>query len=183
MTRAAKDTEIEGLVDCFSRSKIALLADYRGMSVPEVTEFRAKLRDIGSEGKVVKNTLAKISVNKVYGENGSGESLEQFSALFEGPSFVVFSYEDMVAPAKVLHDFAKDCEALEVKGAWMDGEFVDAKGVEALSKMPSREELLSKLLSVINAPATQVARLLNAPGTQMVQLLGAYKDKLEKEAA
>jgi large subunit ribosomal protein L10 len=102
--------------------------------------------------------------------------------MLTGATAVVWSANDPVQPAKLLTEFAKDSETFKLKGGVVDGSVVQVKDVEALAKLPSREELLSKLLALINAPATQLLRTINAPGQQLVTLLSRYKDKLEKGA-
>lgn len=180
MERAEKDNEIEFLTGVLSKSQIALCADYRGLNVAEITALRKKLRENGAIGKVVKNTLAKISAKKALGENGEvTDPLQKFLDLFEGPSFLVYSDKDPIASAKVIQEFTKTKESFRIKGAWVDGGFVDNKGVDALAKMPSKEETLSMLLRLISTPATQIVRLLNAPASQLAQVVEAYRRKLE----
>jgi large subunit ribosomal protein L10 len=181
MERAEKQAEVESLSGRLEQARIALTADYRGLTVAEITELRKQLRETGSVGRVVKNTLAKISAQKVFGES-EGEDLQKFLDVFEGPSMLVTSEEDAVSPTKVLTKFAKEHEALTLKGGWFDGGFIDDKGLEELSKLPSREELLAKLLSVISAPATQVVQLMQAPGSQLVRTLEAHRANIEKGA-
>jgi large subunit ribosomal protein L10 len=178
MNKDEKQAEISGLQESFSKAQIALLADYRGLTVAEITELRKALKGAGSVGRVVKNTLAKISAKQALKDSGDSE-IEKFLALLNGPNMVVFSEGDPVASAKVLTQFAKEHEKLSLTGAWFEGECIDVKGVEALSSLPSREELLGKLLALINAPATQLVRLLQAPSTQVVRVLDAYRAKLE----
>jgi large subunit ribosomal protein L10 len=180
MDRAEKKAEIESLNDHMSRSQIAICADARGLTVAEVTELRKNLRKAGSFAKVVKNTLARLAVDKAYASAEAAE-LEKFKKLLEGPSMMVFSYKDPVAPSKALTDFAKTHDKLKVKGGFIDGECVDESGVKTLSNMPGKEELLGKLLALINAPATQLVRLMQAPGTQMVRVLDAQREKIEKK--
>lgn len=180
MERAEKNSEIEFLTSVFSKSQIALCADYRGLNVAEITTLRKKLRDNGAIGKVVKNTLAKISAKKALGENGEvTDPLQKFLDLFDGPSFLIYSDKDPITSAKIVQEFIKTKETFKVKGAWVDGAFVDTRGVDALAKMPSKEETLSMLLRLISTPATQMVRLLNAPASQLVQVIEAYRRKLE----
>lgn len=182
MNRAEKDLEIERLRESFAKSQIALCADYRGLSVMQMTELRSSLKGVGSYGKVVKNTLTKIAVEKVYREEAESDEVDRFLGVLDGPNLVVFSDDDPVSPAKVITDFAKKNQALEIKGGWLDGAFVDVEGVKALSSMPSREELLAKLLNLMNAPATQLLRLMNAPAGQVVQVLEAHRSNLEQQS-
>lgn len=178
MDRADKQTEVDNLSNDLKGAQIALCADYGGLSVAQMTNLRRELKKVGSSVKVVKNTLARLSLEKVLAAAEKSER-EKFSALFDGPSMLVCGREDPVAPAKVIHKFIKDNEKLQVKGAWVDGVFVDAAGVVLLSSMPGKKEMQAKLLSLLCAPATQLVRLLQAPGAQFVRLLEAYRKKLE----
>ena len=175
--RAEKEKEVTYISETLNQSQIAICVDYHGLSVSQITEFRQQLREAGAEAKVIKNTLAKIAASDVL-KDSPEEDLEQFVGLFEGPSLLIFGKEQAVEPAKVVAKFAKDNEQLGVKGAWFSDGFLDEKGVTAVSKMPSREETLAKLLSLLNTPAQTLLRLLNAPGQQLAQVLAAHKDKL-----
>lgn len=181
MDRAERQAEIDFLADGFKKSQIALCADYRGLTVAQITKLRKDLRAGKAVGRVVKNTLARISSKKVYADSNAAE-LEKFNELFTGPSLLVLSESDPVSPAKVLTKFAKDNKSLQVKGGWFEGKFVDAKGVDTLSQMPSKEELLGKLLALLNAPATQLLRLMKEPSAQVARVIAAQRDKLEKGA-
>jgi len=181
MDRAEKQTEIGYLTECFSKTKVALCGDYRGLTVAQITALRKELRPKGAYGRVVKNTLARLSANEVF-KDADRAQLDKFIKAFDGPSFVVFSNDDPVAPAKVLSDFGKKNEKFQIKGGWFEGAYVDQAGVETLSKMPSREETLGKLLGLLAAPATQLVRLLQAPSQQFVQVLEGHRSNLEKKA-
>ena len=182
MDRAEKAAEIEYLTGCFSKSQITFCCDSRGLTVGQVTTLRKELRKSGAYASLVKNTLGRISASKVHKGKVKDVELEKFDDTLVGPSFVVFSNDDPVAPAKALAQFAKGNEKFKIKGALFEGAFVDPSGVEALSKMPGRAEILAGLLRIINGPATQLVRLLQAPGTQTVRVLDAQKQKLEKAA-
>lgn len=179
MNRAEKDAEINFIGDALSKAQIALCADYRGLTVSQVTQLRRELRKAGSNARVVKNTLASISAKKFVNGVDEGQ-FESFLKVFNGPSVVIWSANDPVAPAKVVADFVKNNEKLQVKGAWIDGAFIDAAGVQALSKMPGKQEILAKLLNLIMAPATQLVRLIGTPGTQVVRVIEAQRSKLEE---
>jgi large subunit ribosomal protein L10 len=178
MDRQEKRQEVEFLNDCFTKAQIALCADYRGLTVAQVTKLRRELTKVGARARVVKNTLARIAVQDVF-KSAEQAELERFTKIFDGPSFVVFSEKDPVAPSKVLATFAKDNEKFSIKGAWFEGAFVDKSGVGQLATMPGKEELLGKLLNLLLAPATQLVRLMQAPGTQLVRVLDAQRAKLE----
>lgn len=181
MNRAEKQQEIEFLTGSLKKAQLALCVDYRGLTVAQITTLRKSLRQSGATSRVVKNKLAKISAKKVL-DGGDSGSIEKFVALFREPSFVVFAENDPVAPTKALTEFAKTTDKLKVKGAWLDGEYLDVAGVTNLAKLPGRTELLGKLLALINAPATQLVGLLQAPGGQVVRLLEAQRKNIEAKA-
>ncbi len=184
MERAEKHAEVEFLTECCTKAQIAFCCDPRGLTVGQVTKLRKDLRKAGAKAKVVKNTLGRLAIKKAYAAGKEAE-LTKFLGVMKGPSLLVFSDEDPVGPAKAISAFAgtKGHEKFSVKGAWFEGSFVDAAGVEALSKMPGRAETLAMLLRVINAPATQMVRLIQEPGAQLVRLIEAHRQNLEKKAA
>ncbi len=172
MNRTEKQELIDDLHKEFGQAPHAILVDYRGLTVPAVTEFRRKVRAAGSSYRVVKNSLALRAVK--------GTPLETLSAKFEQTTGVVYSSTDPVALAKVLVDFAKDNPQLVVKAGIVSGsQTVDAEGVKALSAMPSLPELRAKLLGLMKAPASQLVRLLNAPAGQLARVLKAHQEKEE----
>lgn len=178
MEKAEKQAELESLGQSFGASQIALCADYRGLTVAQMTELRRGLRKVGSSGQVVKNTLARISVERSC-KDADGAEVDKFKRVFEGPSFLVFGADDPISAAKLLAEFSKKHQPFKIKGAWFEGSFVDPAGVEMLAAMPSREELLAKLLAVISAPATQLVRLLQTPATQVTRVVEEQRKKLE----
>ena len=172
-----KVSDLEFVEKSFDGSQIAFCVDYLGLTVAEVTSLRVQLNKVGAEAKVVKNTLAKLAASKCFKESSAAD-LEKFNNLFQGPSMLIFGREDAVSSAKVLAKFAKENEKLSIKGGWFSNTFIDEKGVEAVSKMPSREEVLGQLLALINTPATQLLRLMNTPARQVVQVINAHKQNL-----
>lgn len=181
MERSGKEQIVEELSARFSQAQVALIADYQGLSVAEFTELRKILRDNKAQGQVVKNTLVRLSARKSVGDDVSAD-FEKFLATLKGPTLVITSSEDPVSPAKVLAQFIKDKQKVKIKGAWLDGKFLDDKAVDQLSKMPGKEEVLAKLLALLNTPATQLLRLLNTPGTQMTRVIDAQREKLQQAA-
>ena len=181
MNRAEKEVEVQNLQSGLQKSAIAISADYRGLSVAQITKLRRSLHEKGIRAKVVKNTLARIAAKNCFA-SGDQAQLEKFVDSLIGPSFLALSESDPVTPAKVLVDFAKDNEKLQIKGAWFENKFLDRSGVKEISSMPSREETLAKLLALLNTPATQLLRLMKEPASQVVRVFGAQKDKLEKGA-
>lgn len=174
MNRTEKQTLVDGLREDFGKSPHAIVVDFRGLSVPAVTEFRRKVRQSGSTYRVVKNTLARRAAE--------GTAYEKLQDKFEGTTGLAYSGSDPVGLAKVLVDFAKDNPNLVVKGGLVSGnQLLDAEGVKALSTMPSLPEVQAKLMGLLQTPAIQVLQVLNAPAVQLVLVLKAYVDKLEKE--
>ena len=147
-----------------------MLVDFRGLSVPAVTEFRRKMKAAGSRYRVVKNSLALRAAK--------GTPLESLGDKLVGTTGIAYTGDDPVALAKVLVDFAKDHPALAVKVGVVSGsQVLDAAGVKNLSTMPGLPELRARLLGLLQAPASQLVRLLNTPATQLAQVLKAHQDK------
>ncbi|MDP5276870.1 50S ribosomal protein L10 [Chengkuizengella axinellae] len=131
-----------------------VVADYRGLNVTDVTELRKSLREAGVEFSVIKNTLARRATK--------GSELESLSEHFVGPTAVAFSKEDVIAPAKILSDFAKKNDNLKIKAGVLEGEVVSVDQINELASLPSREGLLSMLLSVLQAPVRNFALAVKA---------------------
>ncbi|MGX7014801.1 50S ribosomal protein L10 [Vagococcus silagei] len=151
---AIKAQEVDVVAEKLKEAASIVVVDYRGLTVEEVTNLRKQLRDANVEMKVIKNGILRRAAEKA-GLEGLGE-------VFTGPTAVAFSNEDVVAPAKIMNDFAKDAEALEIKGGVIEGEVSSVEEIVALAKLPNREGLLSMLLSVLQAPVRNVAYAVNA---------------------
>ncbi len=177
MDRAEKTEEIGTLTEWFSNSQVAVCADYRGMTVAQLSSLRREIRASGGKARVVKNTLARRGAREAL-KGRSDAEVDRFLEVLKGPTLIIYSFSDPVAPTKIIAKAAKDIEAFSVKGAFLDGQFLDDRGVEELSKMPGREEVLAQLLRLMNTPATNLVRLLAAPGTQVVRVVDAYREKL-----
>ena len=130
-----------------------VLVDYRGLTVEQDTRLRKELREAGIVYKVYKNTMMNFAFK--------GTEFEALSEYLEGPSAVAISTTDATAPARILCKFAKEAKALEVKGGYVDGTAYDAKGIAAVAEIPSREELLSRLLGSMQSPVANFARVMN----------------------
>ena len=174
MNRTEKEAVIEGLHAKMAKAKTAILAEPKGLDVATVTELRRKCREAKVEYRIVKNTLA-IRAAK-------GTSLEALAEKFTGPTALIMSYDDVVVPAKIISEFAKDRENFSIRTAVVEGKVIDAKGIQALAKMPGLPELRSRIAGVLNQPAIKLARMLAAPGQQLAQVIGARKDQLAKQA-
>lgn len=174
MNKTEKQVVIDALHKDFTGAPHAILVDFRGLTVPAVTEFRRKIRAAGSTYRVVKNSLALRAAK--------GTAYEKLGDKFEGTTGVAYTGSDPVALAKVLVDFAKDNPSLVVKAGLVAGtQLLDAEGVKALSTMPSLPEMRSKLLGVLLAPAGQLVRVLNAPGAKMARVLAAHQEKMSEQ--
>lgn len=146
------------IADKFRASKSTIVVDYRGLSVSEVTELRKQLRDAGIDFKVYKNTLTRRAAEAA--------EIAGLNEALTGPNAIAFSNDDVVAPAKILNDFAKKHEALEIKAGVIEGNLATLEEVKALAELPSREGLLSMLLSVLQAPMRNFALVTKAVAEQ-----------------
>ena len=173
MNRTEKEQVIGELHEKMAKAKAAIVAEPKGLTVAVVTELRKKLRDNKVEYRVVKNTLAARAAK--------GTTLEAVAEKFVGPTAIVMSYDDVVVPAKLLVDFMKDRENFAIRAAVIEGKVIDAKGVQALAKMPGLQELRGQIAAMIAQPATKLARMLGTPGQQLARALGARREQLEKQ--
>ncbi|MBM4764952.1 50S ribosomal protein L10 [Bacillus sp. B15-48] len=149
---------VEEIADKFKASQSTIVVDYRGLTVAEVTELRKQLRDAGVEFKVYKNTMTRRAAEAA--------GIEGLNEVLTGPNAVAFSTEDVVAPAKIINEFAKKNEALEIKAGVIEGNVATVEEVKALADLPSREGLLSMLLSVLQAPIRNLALATKAVAEQ-----------------
>jgi len=168
-----KQKVVENLKEKFATTKVVIVTDYKGLDVSQMTDLRRKLSEANVEYQVVKNTLLTRA--------SKDTDAELLADVFKGPSAIALSFDDPVAPAKVLTQFAKDNEKLEIKAGVMGGKLMDLDAITALSKLPSREELLAQVLSAMNAVPTGFVRALADVPRRMVNVLNAVKD--QKEAA
>ncbi len=169
----AKQQIAENLHERFARSAIIVLTDYKGLDVAAMNDLRRKLREANIEYQVVKNTLLVRA-----SEDTEVAAIKDY---FKGPSAVALSYDDPVAPAKVLTQFANDNEKLEIKVGVLTGKVLDVQAIKALATLPSREVLLAQFLSALNAVPTSFVRALAEIPRSLVNVLTAIKD--QKEAA
>ena len=169
MPNIQKEQQVTEIKDRFARASAVILVDYRGLTVKELQELRGKLRESGCELKVYKNTLTEIAMREL--------AMPDLGTLLEGPSAFTFSYGDPVSPAKALTAFAKEHPALEVKGGFIERSITDIAGVKALAALPSREELVAKLLGTMQNPAAGLARVLAGPAGAFARVVQAIADQ------
>lgn len=152
--REEKVAVVQEITNHLKESVSTVVADYRGLTVAQVTELRKQLRDAGILFKVYKNTLTRIAT--------SNAGLTEIDPYLVGPTAIAFSDKDVVAPAKILTDFAKKYEALEIKAGIVEGKVVSPAELKVIADLPSREGLLSMLLSVLQAPLRNFALAVKA---------------------
>ena len=170
MNRNEKAELIETLQSTLSEAAAVVVTHQTGLTVAESSDLRGRMREAGAGFKVTKNRLTKIALQ--------GTKYEDISDLFTGPTAMGTS-ADPVAAAKVLVNFAKENDKLIVIGGSLDGKLLDKAGVEALAKLPSLDELRAKLVGLLNAPATQVARVTQAPAAKLARVIQARADQLQ----
>ncbi|MFC1516527.1 50S ribosomal protein L10 [Thermodesulfobacteriota bacterium] len=164
---------VKALHDKFGRSKIVIVTDYKGLNVTTINDLRRKLREAEIEYKVVKNSLLARASDDT--------DVALIKDYFIGPSAIALSYDDPVAPAKLLTEFAKENKNLEIKAGILNGKVLDANAIKSLSALPSREVLLGQFLSVLIGVPTSVVRALNDMPQRLLNTLQAIKE--HKEAA
>lgn len=173
MPNAQNVEMLENIKEDLANAGAMWVVDYRGLTVKQIQELRRAIRGADASMKVYKNTLVHLALEQTDGPD--------MDAVLAGPSAFIFTGEDPVASAKVIRDFAKDNENLEIKGGMMDGAFLDVAQVTAVASLPSREELVAKLLGTITNPLVQTVRVLNGPMESFARVLGAIAE--QKEAA
>lgn len=165
MNRTEKEQFVQEMAERLQNTTATFLADYRGIDVEQATQLRRELTQAGVEYRVVKNNLLKLAA-----KGTPAEGLQEFCA---GPTAIALSGDDPVAPAKILSKFAKEIEAFELKAGVLSGKVMSVADISALAEMPSREELLAKALSCMNAPTTNFVGTLAAIPRSLVQVLNA----------
>jgi len=169
--KAKKAEVVEELSSVFAKSGSVVVAHYSGMTVAQMSDLRTRMRANGASFKVAKNRLAMRALK--------GTPVEGIAHLFKGPTGIAYS-EDPIAASKTAIAYAKDNDKLVILGGSMGTTMLDAAGVKAVAELPSLDELRSKIVGLLKAPATKIAGLLQAPGGQLARVIGAYS---KKEAA
>ena len=168
-TKAFKNDKVALIKEKIDKAQVAVVSEYTGLSVEEITKLRRELQKEGGDYMVTKNTLAKIAIK--------GTPYEVLAENLKGPIAIAFGFTDQVAPAKVLSKFIKDTKKGEIIAAAMDGQLMSAEEAKALANLPSREELYAKMLGCINSPASGIANSVNAVMSSLVRAVAAVRDQ------
>ena len=168
MDRAQKEKVVEELGQIFESSGVVVVSHYAGLTVAEMQDLRARAREAGGAVRVAKNRLAKIALD--------GQPCAGIADLLTGMTVLTYS-EDPVAAAKVAQDYAKENKKFEILGGAMGENVLDQAGVEAVSKMPSREELIASIVGCLGAPASNIAGAIGAPASNIASILSTIEDK------
>lgn|SRR5690554_410185 len=168
----SKKQIVEEISDKLQRAASAVLTDYRGLNVSEATQLRKELREAGVEYRVLKNTLTKLAVDKV--------GLSELKKDLVGPTAIAFSYDDPVAPAKILTKFAKEHKKLELKSGVVEGKVIDVSGIAALADLPSREVLLAQVLAGFQGPISGFVNVLQGNLRNFACVINAIKEQKEQ---
>ncbi len=170
MPTAEKAATIDELVDRLSRAQLTIVADYRGLGVGALQGLRGNLRPINAECRVAKNTLTAIAAGRA--------GIEGMDGLLAGPTALVLAYDDPVQTSKVVTDFVRTSRILAVRGGILNNRPVTAPDIDALATLPSREELLGRLVGMIASPMSRMVGVLGGPVRQLPYLLNARADQL-----
>ena len=164
-----KQQIVNGLTEKLKTAVSGVLVDHRGLTVEEDTKLRRELRQAGVEYSVVKNTLTRFAANNV--------GFSELDPILNGPTALALSFTDAVAPAKILCGFAKKNDRLEIKSGFVDGKVISVDEIQSLATLPSKEELLAKLLGSMNSPLQGFVNVLNGNLTGFVRVLNSYAEK------
>lgn len=173
--RPEKRAIVEDVKDKLSRAKGVVLTEYRGLNVEQLSDLRRKLRAQGVEYHVLKNTLVRRAVDEI--------GMEDLEPYLVGPTAIAFGYDDAVAPAKVLMEFARGVKNFVIKAGVVEGKVFDASGVRSIATLPSREVLLAKVVGGFQAPISSLVFVLNGPIQKLAMALAQIAQQKEGESA
>ena len=168
-TKAFKSEKIDAIKANIEKAQVAIITEYSGLSVEEITKLRREVQKGGGDYMVTKNTLAKIAIK--------GTSYEAMAEKLTGPIALAFGFEDPVSPAKAVSKFIKDTKKGEIVGAVLDGKLLSAEETKALANLPSKSELYAKMLGSINSPASGIVGSINAVMSQLTRAMAAVRDQ------
>ena len=167
-TKAFKEDKVSLIKEKIDKAQVAIVTEYKGLTVEEITKLRRSLQKDGGDYMVTKNTLAKLAIK--------GTPYEVLAETLKGPIAIAFGFEDQVAPAKALSAFIKETKKGEILAAAMDGKLMSAADAKALANLPSKAELYAKMLGCINSPASGIANSVNAVMSALVRAMAAVRD-------
>ncbi len=168
-TKAFKSDKVAQIKEKVEKAQVAIVTEYQGMSVEEITKLRRSLQKEDGDYMVTKNTLAKLAVKDT--------NYEPLTELLTGPIAIAFGYGDQVMPAKALAKFIKETEKGKIVGAVLDGKLLSADEAKALASLPSKQEIYAKMLGCINSPASGIANSINAVMSQLTRTMAAVRDQ------
>lgn len=166
-SHAEKAETVAAVHERFKSAKLAIVTEYRGLTVAQITRLRREIRQASGEYHVIKNTLVRRALKHT--------GYADLERLLEGPNGWVFAYDDPIVLSKTLVKFAEDNDKIKIKGGVFEGEFLDPAKVKVLAQMPSKPELQARVLAMMQAPATQLVRLMQEPGARVVRLLESLR--------
>lgn len=167
-TKAFKSEKIDEIKSKIEKAQIAILTEYKGLTVEEITKLRREIQKGDGDYMVTKNTLAKIAIKNT--------PYEILSDSLKGSTAIAFGFNDQVSSAKAVANFIKNTKKGTILGGVMDGKLLSTKEVEAISKLPSKEELIAKMLGSINSPATGIVGSINAVMSKLTRTMAAVRD-------
>lgn len=170
MPTPQKATEIAELTDRFSRAQLAVIADYRGLGVASLQDFRSKIKPMDAEFRVAKNTLTRIASEQA--------GIQGLAPALEGPTAILFAYGDIAGAAKALGDYARSSRILQVRAGVLDGQILGPSDIEAIASLPPREELLGKLVNLLASPMARTVGVLSGPSRSVAYLLNSRVEAL-----
>ena len=168
-TKAFKSEKIDAIKSKVEKAQVAVITEYKGYSVEEITNLRRSLQKEGGDYMVTKNTLAKVAIK--------GTEYEAMTDLMKGPIAIAFGFEDQVSPAKVVSNFIKETKKGEILGAVLEGKLLSPDEAKALANLPSKEELYAKMLGSINSPATGITLGINGVMAALTRAVAAVRDQ------
>ena len=161
--------KVKELSGCFSKAKAVYFTEYHGLDVQDITRLRKLFFEANVDYKVAKNTLRKLAIDK--------DLIPEDEGVLNGSTAVAISYDEPIAPAKVIKEFRKENELPNVKGILLEGDFIPGREFKKLADMPSKNELLSQLVAMLNSPLQKLVSTLNAPMQDGIGLLGGLREK------